>query len=163
MRRVGSVVLAQMLALVLAGCTAGSPSGPSSPPTSGSTPATAGAGSSPRVAPSATSPAGQPARGWPTYHGSNDRAGVSAGPALRSPLRIAWSRALDGAVYGQPIEARGIVIAATENNTVYALAANTGRMIWRRHLGPPVPRSALPCGNIDPLGITGTPAYDART
>jgi hypothetical protein len=27
-------------------------------------------------------------------------------------------------------------------------------------LGHPVPRSALPCGNIDPLGITGTPVID---
>src|SRR4029077_155432 len=34
---------------------------------------------------------------------------------------------------------------------------------WRRHVGTPVPLSALPCGNIDPLGITGTPAYDPRT
>jgi hypothetical protein len=27
-------------------------------------------------------------------------------------------------------------------------------------LGPPAPRTALPCGNIDPLGITGTPVID---
>src|SRR5690242_21541856 len=27
----------------------------------------------------------------------------------------------------------------------------------------PQPLSGLPCGNIDPLGITGTPAYDATT
>jgi hypothetical protein len=31
---------------------------------------------------------------------------------------------------------------------------------WRTHLGTPVPLSALPCGDIDPLGITGTPIYD---
>ena len=29
-------------------------------------------------------------------------------------------------------------------------------------LGPPVALSALPCGNIDPLGITGTPVIDER-
>jgi hypothetical protein len=34
--------------------------------------------------------------------------------------------------------------------------------IWTRSLGKPVRRSALACGNIDPLGITGTPAIDAR-
>src|SRR5581483_1953147 len=27
----------------------------------------------------------------------------------------------------------------------------------------PVPKSALPCGNIDPLGITSTMAYDPAT
>ena len=31
------------------------------------------------------------------------------------------------------------------------------------HLGTPVPLSALPCGDIDPLGITGTPVYDPTT
>ena len=30
-------------------------------------------------------------------------------------------------------------------------------------MGTPQPLSGLPCGNIDPLGITGTPAYDPRT
>ncbi|MEO7260576.1 MAG: PQQ-binding-like beta-propeller repeat protein [Jatrophihabitantaceae bacterium] len=48
---------------------------------------------------------------------------------------------------------------ATENNSVYRLQGNS--VIWRRNLGAPVPRSSLPCGNIDPNGITGTPAYDA--
>jgi len=33
-------------------------------------------------------------------------------------------------------------------------------VVWRTHVGTPVPLSALPCGNIDPLGITGTPVYD---
>ena len=28
------------------------------------------------------------------------------------------------------------------------------------HIGTPVPRADLPCGGIDPLGITGTPVYD---
>src|SRR5205814_855630 len=27
----------------------------------------------------------------------------------------------------------------------------------------PVPLDALPCGNIDPLGVTGTPVIDAST
>jgi outer membrane protein assembly factor BamB len=55
------------------------------------------------------------------------------------------------------------VIAATENDTVYAV--RDGRTVWSAHLGAPVPLSALPCGNIDPLGITGTPVVDpaART
>jgi outer membrane protein assembly factor BamB len=78
-------------------------------------------------------------------------------------LRQAWSQALDGAVYAQPLVVDGVVLVATENNTVYALRARDGHVLWRRHLGTPVPRSELPCGNIDPLGITGTPVYDAAT
>jgi polyvinyl alcohol dehydrogenase (cytochrome) len=53
------------------------------------------------------------------------------------------------------------VFVATENDTVYALDAATGRSVWTQHLGEPVPRSALPCGNIDPTGITSTPVIDA--
>ena len=53
------------------------------------------------------------------------------------------------------------VIAATENDSVYALNRATGTVTWHANVGTPVPRSALQCGNIDPLGITGTPVYDA--
>jgi hypothetical protein len=99
---------------------------------------------------------------WPTYHGSTDRAGAASSP-LRTPLRQAWSTRLDAAMYAQPIVADGVVVAATENNTVYAVDISSGRVKWRRHLVAPARRSALPCGNIDPSGITGTPAYDATT
>jgi outer membrane protein assembly factor BamB len=54
------------------------------------------------------------------------------------------------------------VIVATENNTVYAFDAATGNQRWMRHLATPVPGSALPCGNIDPSGITSTPVVDTE-
>jgi hypothetical protein len=34
---------------------------------------------------------------------------------------------------------------------------------WRAHVGTPVPLASLPCGNIDPLGITGTTVYSPAT
>jgi outer membrane protein assembly factor BamB len=52
------------------------------------------------------------------------------------------------------------VIVATENDTVYSLNSTTGALRWSRHLGTPVPGSSLPCGDIDPSGITGTPVAD---
>ena len=63
-------------------------------------------------------------------------------------------------MYGQPLVVGQLVIAATENDSLYGLDRATGHVAWRTHLGSPVPLSDLPCGNIDPLGITGTPAYD---
>jgi outer membrane protein assembly factor BamB len=73
----------------------------------------------------------------------------------------AWTSAeLDGAVYAQPLVVGSTVIAATENDTVYALDTTTGTPRWVRHLGIPVPGSALPCGDISPSGITGTPVAD---
>ena len=51
---------------------------------------------------------------------------------------------------------------ATENDTVYALSAATGAVVWSTHLATPVPASLLPCGDISPtVGITGTPVIDA--
>ena len=37
------------------------------------------------------------------------------------------------------------------------------RQLWRQHLGAPSPARERPCGNIDPLGITGTPIYEPAT
>jgi polyvinyl alcohol dehydrogenase (cytochrome) len=78
-------------------------------------------------------------------------------------LGTAWTARLDGAVYGQPLVIGDRVIAATENDTVYALARSDGHVLWSAHLGTPQAQSGLPCGDIDPLGITGTMAYDPAT
>src|SRR5499427_5749070 len=74
-----------------------------------------------------------------------------------------WAtEAMDSDVYASPIVAGGLVLIATENDTVYAFDAASGHQRWSRHLGQPVDASALPCGNIRPVsGITGTPVADA--
>ena len=107
------------------------------------------------------------------YHGAPDRAGNYIVPGLtrQSAPTIHRDQAFDGQVegpiYAQPLywrppgAERGLIITATENDLVYALDADTGRVVWRTSVGRPVPRAALPCGNIDPLGITGTPVIDA--
>jgi outer membrane protein assembly factor BamB len=100
---------------------------------------------------------------WPTYHHDNARTGVADQLAPLGTLRAAWQTKLDGAVYGQPLVIGDRVIAATEHNTVYALAAADGHVLWSASLGQPMNGSDLPCGDIDPLGITGTPAYDQAT
>ncbi|MCW2504523.1 MAG: hypothetical protein JWO79_2807 [Actinomycetia bacterium] len=100
---------------------------------------------------------------WTTYHHDNSGSGVAPGLAPLGTLSKAWSAALDGAVYGQPLVVGNRVFAATEKDTVYALDATTGAVAWSSHVGTPVPKSALPCGNIDPLGITSTMVYDADT
>jgi outer membrane protein assembly factor BamB len=77
----------------------------------------------------------------------------------------AWHAKLDGAVYGVPLAFNGAVIVGTENNTIYALRPTTGAKIWSLHLGAPARTSVIDqatglgsyCGDINPLGITGTP------
>jgi len=127
----------------------------------GSAPATSGP---PATAPPVTAgPAPRSATDWPTYHRDAARTGAAPATPAAGALSIAWRRHLDGAVYGQPLVVGGLVIAATEGDTVYGLDRATGKVRWHVHLGTPVPLSALPCGDIDPLGITGTPVYDPAT
>jgi outer membrane protein assembly factor BamB len=107
-----------------------------------------------------------------TYHGALDRAGRYVVPGLTYErargLRLdpSFHASFQGKVYAQlllwrsPGTGEGELIVATEDNEVYALNARSGAQIWRRAMGPPVPRSSLPCGNISPLGVTGTPVID---
>jgi polyvinyl alcohol dehydrogenase (cytochrome) len=100
---------------------------------------------------------------WSTYHHDNARTGVATGLTPVGSLARAWEANLDGAVYGQPLVIGDVVFAATEGDTIYALEAATGKVVWSVHVGTPVPKSKLPCGNIDPLGITSTMVYDKDT
>jgi outer membrane protein assembly factor BamB len=104
-----------------------------------------------------------PTSSWLTYHGNLARTGLdSTSPAL-GQVRHTWTRQLDGQVYAEPLVTGGRVVAATEGDSLYALDGGTGRVQWRARLGTPVDGSTLPCGNINPSGITGTPAIDAAS
>jgi hypothetical protein len=107
-----------------------------------------------------------------SYHGDPGRSGNFVVPGLT------WDKAksihpdeafhgrVNGNVYAQPLYWRpersrpGMLLVATEENKVHALDGETGAEIWVRTLGRPVARSALRCGNINPLGVTGTPVID---
>ncbi|HVC42088.1 MAG TPA: IPT/TIG domain-containing protein [Candidatus Saccharimonadales bacterium] len=104
----------------------------------------------------------QAAADWPTYHGNNTRQGDDTTDQAVSGTAPWTSTPLDGQLYGQPVIVGGRLIAATENDTVYSLNAATGQVEWTTHIGIGPPRTAnFPCGDIDPLGITGTPVIDA--
>jgi outer membrane protein assembly factor BamB len=111
-----------------------------------------------------SNPQPQPQGNWVTFNGSNDRRGdVATGPDPRT-IGLRWtSLKLDGIVYGQALVVDQTVFAATEGNSVVALSADDGSVVWTTNLGPPVPQSLLPCGNIDPTGITSTPVIDPST
>jgi outer membrane protein assembly factor BamB len=119
--------------------------------------------SSTTVAGSPTSSGTRGGGRWTTYLQDAGRTGfTSDAPTRPQTIRRAWqSPALDGAVYAEPLLVGDRVIVATENDSVYALRATTGAIVWRTHLGTPVSGSSLPCGNVDPVGITSTPVIDA--
>jgi len=106
------------------------------------------------------------------HHKHESRDGVYLDPLFTQAAAANLTRDLNfngtivGNVYAQPlfIDATSspigpIVIVATESNNVYALNAVTGAIIWQRNVGAPI-TSGLPCGNINPVGITGTPVFD---
>lgn len=118
-------------------------------------------GTAPGVAVCATSSG---ASNWTTYHGDASRSGdypmanvTSVTPAWSGPIT------LDGEVYAEPLTCGDVVYVATENDSVFALNATSGAAIWHVQLGTPMPGSSLPCGDIDPSGITGTPLVDPET
>lgn len=151
--RIAGFVTATVALATLAACSGSSHSPAPTPP------ATATGSGTPTSA--APAPAG--AADWPAYHGSVSRAGVSTTmPAATGPLRRVQALRLDGAVYASPLVVHGLTIVATENDTVYAFDQSY-RQVWKRSLGSPSPQGERQCGDIDPLGITGTPIYDAAT
>jgi putative pyrroloquinoline-quinone binding quinoprotein len=121
---------------------------------------------------------GEPANAAPEtsvlqHHNSPARDGLYVEPALTraAAARLhrdpAFHAAIAGPVYAQPLfwaaarpGDRDLIIVATEQNRVYAVDASSGAVVWQQSLGASVPLRALPCGNIDPLGITGTPIID---
>lgn len=105
-----------------------------------------------------------------TYHNDAARSGNYVVPGLTWDkaralhLDTNFAAHVDGHLYAQPLIWRAgsnaMLITASEDNVVQAFDAQSGKQIWRPAVGPPVPRSSLPCGNISPLGITGTPVID---
>jgi outer membrane protein assembly factor BamB len=103
----------------------------------------------------------QAAGDWPTYHRDLSRSGFEPNIAPFKSVQLNWkSVTLDGDVYAEPLIVEKNLIVATENDSLYELNADTGQVIWRDHFGTPVIGGALPCGDIDPSGITSTPVVD---
>ena len=100
---------------------------------------------------------------WTMFHHDLTRTGYLPNTPDPQQLTSAWKQPLDGKVYAEPLVVGGHVIVATENDSIYSLDANTGKLQWQPSVGTPEPQSQLPCGDINPLGITGTPVYDPAT
>ena len=108
----------------------------------------------------------------PEHHNHASRDGLYVDPAFTPAAAAALKRdlgfsgSISGNVYAQPLYIEGgpggraMIITVTESNNVYALDAADGSVIWQRNVGPPVQHANLPCGDIIPLGITGTPFVD---
>ena len=83
---------------------------------------------------------------------------------------------VDGQIYSQPLVVSGlefpdgdtynVLYVATEHDSVYALDADTGILLWRRSLlaAGETPADTDECDSITPeIGITATPVIDRRS
>lgn len=93
------------------------------------------------------------------YHRDASRSGDDSTEPSFAALTPAWTAHVDGAVWAEPLVVGTHVIVVTENDSVYAFAADTGAQQWHASLGRPR-TSNFPCGDIMPLGITATPVVD---
>ncbi|MFN8026108.1 MAG: PQQ-binding-like beta-propeller repeat protein [Acidimicrobiia bacterium] len=159
LRAVG--VAAFAFALALSACSSGDGDSATSTSRAARTTTTTKAPVSTEAPPSTEAPAADP-KDWPTYDHDDERTGVAPeGPAAPSGVKQRWaSPVLDGDLYAQPLVVGDRVIVATANDTVYSLRRADGTVEWQQHLGEPVSARDLPCGNVDPVGITSTPVVD---
>ena len=103
---------------------------------------------------------------WATYQHDAARTGVDPDQPAVTGASMDWSIILDGNIFAQPLVVGNTVIAATQNNSVYAIDATSHAILWRTNVGTPA-TSGLPsgCGDprgvpSDPIGILGTPVFD---
>jgi outer membrane protein assembly factor BamB len=76
-------------------------------------------------------------------------------PSTVPKLHERWRAQLDGTVVASPLYAGGVLYTATQNGSVYALAAADGHVLWQQTTG-----TTLACGGF-PFGISSTGAIDS--
>lgn len=147
-----SIVL--VVIVVLAACSSDAGRTASSPASSSASPTTT-------TAPTATTSPPSGGADWVTWGHDAARSGVTSDGPGATGVHASWTSAgVDGDVYAQPLVVGHQVIVATANDSVYAFDTATGATRWQQTIGRPVSASSLPCGNVDPVGITGTPVAD---
>lgn len=121
-----------------------------------------------------------------TWHNDNFHTGQYLRETVLTPLNVnsssfgkLGSYVVDGQIYAQPLYWSGLQIprkgthdvlfVATENDSVYAFAADTpgAPPLWQVNFTSPPNVTAVPCGDIETschvypiVGITGTPVID---
>jgi outer membrane protein assembly factor BamB len=118
----------------------------------------------PAISSAATSHTTAPST-WTTFGGSSLRHSSQTSGTPAAPVHQAWTfQSTGGAIYGEPLIFDARIFVATEGDKVDALSATSGRLLWARSVGTPVPAGDLPCGDISPtVGVTSTMVIDPTT
>jgi hypothetical protein len=115
-----------------------------------------------------------------TYHNDNARTGQNLNETILNPTNVnvnsfgrLFTISVDGKVDAQPLYvsavlipgkgAHNVLFVATEHDSVYALDADTGAVLWQVSLLPPGETTSdnRGCPQVDPeIGATSTPVID---
>jgi hypothetical protein len=172
LRRVGLSALAVALAAAAGGACGGSANagagdGGSSGSGSGGSGSGGGSGGADSGPPAGTSVL--------QFHSHVNRDGFFVDPVITKAAAAGFKRdttfsgAFTGNAYASPLYVqngpggKGAFYVATEADIVYALDETSGAVVWQTSVGTPAQNTGAGCGNISPIGITGTPAIDLAT
>ncbi|MGE5624885.1 MAG: PQQ-binding-like beta-propeller repeat protein [Bacillota bacterium] len=116
-----------------------------------------------------------------TYHNDNARDGLNANETVLTPANVNASGfgkigfySVDGKVDAQPLflpsqeilgEEHNVLYVATEHDSLYALDADTGTVLWHDSLlgSGETPSDDRGCDQVTPeIGITATPVIDPK-
>ena len=117
---------------------------------------------------------------YPRYKGDVGGTGANTNEVLLTPATVnslhfgqQWSLQVDGFISAQPLYVHGlaingaahnVVFVATNNDSLYAVDANTGKQLWMRSfLSTGVTPVNLSSFGVETYGILGTPVIDTAT
>jgi hypothetical protein len=117
---------------------------------------------------------------YTTFLGNNARTGAQIQERVLTPANVnsttfglAWSMALDGGIWTQPLylnaltvngAPHNVVFETTAQDSVYAIDADNGALLWKRSFlsaGVTAVAGASINSSMNPVGIVGTPVIDA--
>jgi hypothetical protein len=104
------------------------------------------------------------------YHNGPEHAGLFTVPGLtaqtvaKTTSDTSFAGSVTGLLNAAPLywQPKAAIIVASDSNEVAALDERTGRPLWRTRLAPASGHDGT-CGNISPVGVTGTPVIDRAT
>ena len=124
-----------------------------------------------------------------THHNDQKRTGANLTETILTPASVSpttfgklFEVPVDGLIYSQPLVVTGlkfgslvrsVVYVATAHNTLYALDANNGALLWKKNFGPSMPTpnaflppvdNNMPYHDLNPEhGTVSTPVIDKST